>query len=524
MLNPVSQTKRPGNPSHIQIARYFLLAVLCGVAWRCLRFGLYFEMTGDESNIIRSVMERRYAGLLAPLDYWAVSPPMFLWIEKFMDSVFRNEWGARLVPFLAGMGAVGMFRLICWLALQGTARWVAWALFCVSYVPITEGTRAKGYTIDLLAAMVMLWLALRWLTGSHEARYLVWLGIGAPVFIWLSYTSVFVIGAVGLILAARQLRMLFLNRTLNEREGWDWRSALATSAFLLLSAVSAAWLYRVNIGPALQVSREEGVHAFWNGGFPPLGNLWKVPLWLLTVHAGRGFAWPIGDNHFGSILTFVLWSVGLVIYWRRGNRWVWGLFVAPQALSLAAAFLHKYPYLANPRISMFLGPGICLFVGAGLQYLISRLRDERRRPVYCFTAVVLMLCVAGGVAREVVQRLREVKGPGIRSTLADASRRLGPNGRFVVLNFGNDTGVFNYYIRRGFEQQVCLDAKLPGQIVPGQRLALVGAACGQTETVRALLLGELEKRLGHSVRIAWSQTAHQVLQDNEDSYVVWVCE
>jgi hypothetical protein len=173
---------------------------------------------------------------------------------------------------------------------------------------------------------------------------------------------------------------------------------------------------------------------------------------------------------------------------------------------------------------MFLGPGICLFVGAGLQYLISGLRFERRRPVYCFTAVVLMLCAAGGVAREVVQRFREVKGPGIRSTLADASRRLGPNGRFVVLNFGNDTGVFNYYIRRGVEQQVCLDAKLPGQIVPGQRLALVGAACGQTEAVRALLLGELEKRLGHSVRIAWSQTAHQVLQENEDSYVVWVCE
>jgi hypothetical protein len=173
---------------------------------------------------------------------------------------------------------------------------------------------------------------------------------------------------------------------------------------------------------------------------------------------------------------------------------------------------------------MFLGPGICLFAGVGLQHLVSWVRFERRGAVYGFAAVALILCAVGGATRDIVQRVREVKGPGIRRTLADAGRRVGPYGQFVILNFGNGSGVFNYYVRRGVEQKVCLDGKLPEPMLPGQRLALVGGACGESETARDLLLGQLEKQIGRPIRIAWSQTAHQVLQDAKDSLVVWVCE
>jgi hypothetical protein len=138
---------------------------------------------------------------------------------------------------------------------------------------------------------------------------------------------------------------------------------------------------------------------------------WRIPWWLLTVHAGRGFAWPVGDNHFGSSLTFLLWLSGLVIYWRRGNRWIWWLFVSAQLLSLAAACLGKYPYLANPRISMFLGPGNCVFVGAGIQYWIDVSGSSAtRRGWYRFAAVVCLLCAFGGLTRDVFQRVREARG------------------------------------------------------------------------------------------------------------------
>jgi hypothetical protein len=451
------------SPLGLRISRCFLLAAAAGLVWRLVRFALHFELTGDEFDIVRSVLERDYAALLKPLDYNNVSPPGFLWLTKFMLSVFHCDWGARLVPFLAGLGAVAMFWLLCRETLRGSARWAAWALFCVSYVPVTEGTRSKGYSLDLLLATVMLWWLLRWLRERDKWRYLVWLTLCAPVFVWLSYTAVFVIGTAGLIWAAALVqsrlepkRTLEPGAQLSQQERrhrsnrqnagkdagapggaalWLWL------AFVTLAGVSALVLYESNIHAALQRSHAVSLDAFWGAGFPPLQQPWKLPWWLLTVHTGRGFAWPVGDNHFASSLTFGLWLTGLVVYWRRGNRWAWWVFVTAQGLLLAAACWHKYPYLANPRLCMFLGPGICLFVGAGLQYWIARRPWESRHGWYRFAAGVFLLCALGGLTRELALRVHELKGTGHapRPSVAELLASQTPTASFIPAR-GNAPG------------------------------------------------------------------------------------
>jgi hypothetical protein len=513
-----------GNDRCDRVARWFLMAIAAGLAWRIARFGLHFEITGDEAGILRSVIERSYAGLLKPLSHSNVSPPMFLWMTKFLDSLFRNDWAVRVVPFLAGIGAVAMFGLICRQALSGMARWVAWAVFCVAYVPVTEGTRVKSYTIDLLVATVMLWLMLRWLLDGRKARFLVALAFCAPVFVWLSFTAVFIIGAAALILAAclAQTR-LAPNGALREMGGLGWRNILAGLAFMALAALSAILMYEFDIRPGLQASLTNGLADSWKRGYPP-DQVWKIPLWLLTTQTGRGFAWPVGENHFGSTLTCALWLTGLWVYWRRGNRWVWALFVAPQVLSLAAAFLHKYPYLQNPRLCMFLGPGICLFVGQGVQYFIDRLDDEKGRVCYRFTAFALLMCAVGGMARDFVLRAREVKGPGIRSTLGEASRWVGPDGQFVMLNDGYASGVFTYYIQRTVKQRVWRNGQAPTPAEPGLMLALVAVSSKAGYADCNALFAQFEKRFGIPIKVKWSQVAHEVMTDSNDIMAVWVCE
>jgi 4-amino-4-deoxy-L-arabinose transferase-like glycosyltransferase len=504
-----------------------MIAVLCGLAWRIVRYGLHFELTGDESGIMLSVMERGYAALLEPLSYSNVSPPLFLWMTKFLDSLFQNDWAVRLIPFLAGLGAVAMFGLICREALDRTARWVAWAIFSVTYVPIVEGTRVKGYTIDLLVATVMLWLMLRWLLHGRKARYLVGLALCAPVFAWLSYTAVFIIGAVGLIFTGRLVKNRFMPiSALDESERLGWPNVAAGLAFVALASVSAILLYELNVRRGLQVSLRNGLADAWRQGYPP-DQPWKIPFWLLTAQTGRGFAWPIGDNHFRSALTCALWLTGLVVYWRRGNRWVWALFVAPQVLALAAAFLHKYPYLQNPRLCMFLGPGICLFVGRGAQYLIDRMDPEKGRRLYCFTAFALAMYALGGMGRDIVLRVREVHGPGIRSTLVEASRLAGPDGQFVVLNLehaSDVSDVFAYYLKREVKQRVWFNGQIPTQTGPGLRLALVAVGSEVSNSDGNSLLGGFERRFGRPMKVTWSQAAHEALLDKSDSIVVWVCE
>jgi hypothetical protein len=526
-----------------------------------------FEITGDEAGIMRSVIERDYGELLKPLSYANVSPPLFLWVTKLSDSLFGSDWAARLAPFLAGLGSVGMFWLLCWDALRGTARWVALAVFSVSYFPVVEETRTKGYGIDLLVATVVLWLMLQWELRGHKARYLVWLALCAPVFIWVSYTAVFVIGAAGVILAGSLIERAskgvirsrecidIMNRmgvesggnpavqtlarnsvpsqrrhhgswrgALADGKWFGWQNGLAVLALAVSVGVSAWLLYQLNIRPALQESHTNGLAEVWKGGFPPLAQPWKIPWWLLRVQTGRGFAWPIGDDHFGSTATFILWLTGLVVYWRRGNRRVWAVFVVTQVIALVAAFTGKYPYLQNPRVCMFLGPGICLFVGAGVQYLIFRFGGNNRRALFCGTALALMIYGLGGLGCDIVLRIREVKGPGIRSTLAEASRLVGPNGQFVVLNDKRGGWVFAYYIKRVVRQPVWWHGQTPPQTGPGSKLALVVRGPTEDDPQANPLFRQFEQRFPRRLTVTWSQVSHQVLIGSKDTTTVWVCE
>jgi len=495
---------------HLTIARCFLVVVISGLAWRLLRFFLDFDMTGDEVNVLRDAWARTYGELLNPLNFAQVLPPAFLWVTKLFDSWFPNEWGVRLLPLLAGLGGMVVFWELCVEVLRGTARWLAWAAFSVSYVPVAEGACVKGYTIDLLTALLMFWLMLRWLRGGQRARQLAWLGLCAPVFVWFSYTSVFVIGAISLV---------FLAHSFKEGGRTGWRNWVAGFVFMALAGGSAIGLYEVNIRSSLEVSRAAGLQAFWHMGYPPLDHPWKIPLWLVEVHTGRGFAWPVGENHFGSTLTTVLWLTGLVIYWGRGNRWVWALFVLPHVLMLTAAFLHKYPYGANPRVCMCLGPGICLFMGAGAQYLLGRLGHERMRLGYRVGALLLLFIAIGGATRDVVLRIREVNGPDLRNTLLEAGRVVGTDGQFVLLP-GETSGILAYYTKRYVAQPVLPPGRIsPSQVRSGSNLAVL-ATTREQGGLDSGSFGGFEKQFGKPMTLIWTRFARVQPTNKQPGVVV----
>ncbi len=505
------------------IARWFLVVVAAGILWRLLRFGLNFEITGDESGILLSVAERGYAGLLLPLSYSNVSPPLFLWTTKFIDSLFPNEWAVRSLPFLASLGAVTMFGLICREVLEGKARWVAWAVFSVSFVPISEGTRVKGYAIDLFVATLMLWLTVRWLLCGRQVRYLIWLGLCAPVFIWLSYTAVFIVGAAALTFTGCLVETCFHKGGPDRANKPAWPNIAAGIAFMAFAGVSAILLYEKNIRAGLGASVANGLSDAWKQGYPPV-QWGSIPLWLLSVHTGRGFAWPAGDNHFASSVTFALWLAGLAAYWRRGNRWVWMLFVAPQVLGLAAGFWHKYPYLQNPRICMYLGPGICLFVGQGAQWLIERLNEEKRGQCYRFLALALTFLAVGGMGWEITRRVREFTGPGIRRTLVEASQRVHDDAYVIVLNKSSNSGIFNYYFQRKLAVPRGIHRVIPDPIASDAELTLMVVTNRTAPADSDGLFHDFERRLGKPLKVEWTGIAHQVLDDNRDGVVVWICD
>jgi hypothetical protein len=84
--------------------------------------------------------------------------------------------------------------------------------------------------------------------------------------------------------------------------------------------------------------------------------------------------------------------------------------------------------------------------------------------------------------------------------------------------------VFSYYIKRKVKQTVWYHGQVSPHLEPGQRLALVAVDSKASDPASSPLFGDFEKRLGRSLHVKWSQVAHEVLLDNKDSLVVWVCE
>ena len=94
-----------------------------------------------------------------------------------------------------------------------------------------------------------------------------------------------------------------------------------------------------------------------------------MPLWLLDMHTGTMMAYPVGDKHGGSVVTFLLVVAGDWRFIARTARAILAMLLAPFALGLVAAALGKYPYGGTARTMQYVAPSICLLMGLGMAEL-----------------------------------------------------------------------------------------------------------------------------------------------------------
>jgi hypothetical protein len=168
---------------------------------------------------------------------------------------------------------------------------------------------------------------------------------------------------------------------------------------------------------------------------------------------------------------------------------------------------------------MFLGPGICLFTGAGVQYLLGQLQHERRRQYYRFAALLLLFIAIAGATRDVVLRIREINASDLRSTLVASGRVLGTDGQFVVLT-GETSPILTYYMNRYVAQPVLQLGKIsPSQVRSGSNLGVVTTSTnlGGSDSDS---FGGFERRFGMPMMLIWTQVAHIQPTNKEPGVVV----
>ena len=347
-----------------RVEAWTLAFLILGIVLRLTRYALCHPLWGDEAFLAYNLIDRDFVGLMKPLDYVQVCPLLFLWAEKFVVNILGfSELSLRLIPTLASIAGLILFRHVAGRLLKGPALPLAVAILAVGFYPVRHGGEIKPYSIDFLAALALIGLVIEWLSRPDRDRALWALCLIGPIAIGFSNPAIFVAASVGIVLMIPILKTKRLTAFL--ALGIFGVGTIATFLILLRGVTGSQ-----------SASVMEAMSAYWVDSFPPRKFVSFV-VWFVRVHVSQMFAYPAGGAGGASTLTSGLVLAAIVAYLRRGSRVVLGLFLLPFAMGLIAALLGRYPYGGSARTMQYIAPAIILMAGLGGAVLLSRLRNPQ---------------------------------------------------------------------------------------------------------------------------------------------------
>lgn len=380
-----------------------ILAVgaLAHTAWFIERGSLWL----DEAFLALNILHRSPVELLERLSFNQGAPWGFLLAEKFaVVTLGVSDRSLRLVPLLAALAALPVFWRVASFYLHRSGLLLALPLFCFSPLLVLYSAEVKQYSLDVLAALLALWLA-------HSARALPdWrraaaVGVAGAVLLWFSHASLMVLGAGGLAVGVAAL----------VRREWP--------ALRLLAIVGSAWgasagAFFLFAWPQLDELRDFLSRETYAVAFPPTNGA-EVELLARRVR-------DIVDVPFGfygqpwssliSVSAVLLAFVGAVSIARR-DRLGAAVLIAPLVGAGAALASGLYPF--SPRFVLFLAPLIMLLVALGAEGALRRLAEPgavRRVAGASGVAAAAFLLVMTAWSTERIL-VREGEGQDIRPVL-----------------------------------------------------------------------------------------------------------
>lgn len=365
----------------------WLLAAL-GVSLRLAQYMFNRSLWWDEAMITLNILQRDYAGLLLPLDYFQGAPIGFLWAEKLATQVLGNsEYALRLFPLLAGSLSMVLFAWLAWRLLPGFEAAIVVAAFAISDPLIFYSAEVKQYAGDVLAALLIYAATLRQVNRPLTPLRTAGLATLGALLIWFSHAAIFVLAAAALALLLVKLRAQRHSRA--QLAAWTAVAATWSATFGIAYAVSLRKLGQVDY-----------LLAYWRdqGAFAPADGAVSSLDWLGGAYL-RFFANPTGLA-FTSLAAalFLLGCAALILDVRHGTRSVdeegndsavlLALLLGPILLALAASWLGRYPF--KDRLILFLAPSAMLLIGFGL----LRLRQIGGQYGYWVAGVAAALLLA----------------------------------------------------------------------------------------------------------------------------------
>ncbi len=369
------------------------LFVILGIAACTVRFGLRFPLWHDESFLAINFARRDFAGILQPLEYHQVAPPLFLLAQMLVIRIAGfTEWTLRFIPFVCMVASFVLFRRLARHVLDRRAFVFAVAIFSVSYWLIRYSAEAKPYAVDVLVALGLIGLFVRW--RDRPDRPLQWrmllalCGLSLIAF-GLSFPSVIIGGGVCVSMAVAAPA---------QRSKTPLLSAAILGAALCVGLVTVYWLHLSQQSNAEQLFMQD----YWDVAFPPFQTPAKLAPWLFATLTGEMMPYPVGGKDAGSIFTFILVTAGIVTLLRTRRFEFLALLLVPIVLAFVAAAMKRYPFGAPSRCQLYLAPMFCIMAGIGSSALVGRLGPGAREKVPAYFLTALALIGTSTMVREVL--------------------------------------------------------------------------------------------------------------------------
>ncbi|HEY7424116.1 MAG TPA: hypothetical protein VH682_07760 [Gemmataceae bacterium] len=438
----------------------------------------------DEAGLLLTVTARGFGDLFrGQLDYHQAAPPLYLCVLKTVSLVLGDSSHAlRLPSFLAGCAALLLFVPVARCLLVPQA--VPWALllFAGSEQLLWHASEAKAYSVDVLAAVLVLAVPCCGRLASLRRQLLAYTLL-APVLLLSSYPACFL--CVGLLFAylPAVLALAFPKRLTQRRKDAkkdqknqflssfflcvfaSLRESLLWLALLMTIGVTLLWLL---LGP-VRCQHDAEIHSCWVACMPDWHRPWTVPGWLLLApfEMCRYCCKPLGQ------VLALLAVPGTLVLWRCGERTMVRLMLAPILLALLAACAQCYPF-GGARVMAYTTPAILLLAAAGVPPVFAWL-NPRLRLVSVGLVALLVLPLLSSLEK-VVHTWREADIPAA-AAFVQAQR----HGDDLIL--GNDVAQQYYFRHLGRAFHLLDDTPLPSPC--GDRLWVVmTASLPRSERVR----------------------------------------
>lgn len=349
--------------------------VVLGIALRVRLYVQRGDFWLDEVWLAANLVHRSWRALIfTPLDSAQVAPPGFLLAAKTSMTLFgMSEHALRLPALLSSIAALILVAVVSSKTMKQWETSVAMLLMAISPLAILQASEFKQYSTDLLVAVVLTYIVIRWRATRYSKRWSIIAATTALWIVFLSDTAALMLGGLGIALVV--LAIL-------ERDRIAARAAMIVAPAWLIAVAGLVWSTKTRVSPRTS----QVMHHYWDTAFFPIPprSLHDV-LWLpwslrLVYRDGFGLRELIA-------VPLIMMVLGLYSMWRSGRRDVVLFLCGPVVVTLLAGAARLYPF--RDRLVLFLLPAFALSFAAGVIFLVSRLNKWAPLAALALTLALL---------------------------------------------------------------------------------------------------------------------------------------